>query len=299
MKDALKKLVVLSLAAFTTASFLGCGVIDPQENEDNVDKMTVTGIGTITPGVPDTVTVEVETTPAVDSVTVSVTGPEGMVASSEIRVTGEDALDGKEKGTLELEVTAMVASVCNGDYTLKITVYAGTAEQTKNTTFSVAGGTNCSTPMSDITVATVTLGSWDHSSIGSSLDADAMEVYTDNAAAGVSASIDVFYSNEASGSNAFYSPAQAATISHPPTDWSTKNPTKMAVVSGVTFEDITLQSEIDSLWATVAEANKKQLVRLNAGDIVLVETDQGKIAMIKFISGDGTDTGTCQIKGTK
>ncbi|MBF0432084.1 MAG: hypothetical protein HQK83_12440 [Fibrobacteria bacterium] len=160
------------------------------------------------------------------------------------------------------------------------------------------GGTPVSTKQ-------VELGSW-QSSLGSSLDADDMTVYTSGAAKTNSSKIDIIYSNEAPdsgqtiGANALYSPKQASLIKLVGSDtWATKNETKMKIITGVDFDAIKTQEEIVALWTPIAAGDKKQLVRPSAGDIVILKTQDGsKVVLIKFISGDGIGTGKAVIKGT-
>ena len=74
----------------------------------------------------------------------------------------------------------------------------------------------------------------------------------------------------------------------------------MAVVAPTLYDITTTQVALDAVWATVAETDKKQLIRANANDVIVfktVGTNGGNVRMLKFISGDGTNAGKAVLKG--
>jgi hypothetical protein len=215
-----------------------------------------------------------------------------MVASSEIRVTGEDALDGKEKGTLELEVTAMVASVCNGDYTLRITVYAGTAEQTKNTTFSVAGATNCEgTPLS--AAVTKTLGA-QGATAGSALDIDGGNVWSSGDANTNAADIDLVYGIYQSKSMLMNASQAVANDFYP--GMTGAGSAEIYEVSG-TMDDYTTTADIA---AAIDGLTSVTQVEATVGTVIVVETTDGIMAVVSVDDVDaGSTSGTVTVKYAK
>lgn len=287
----LKGLAVVSCAGLLLFSFLGC-FDDPVSDEDSVT-ITLVTFDSLTVNAIKQIEGTVEASPAVDESAFQFTISNNAASHFDITLNDIEPMETINLNTdLGLKITPKT-TVPSGSYTLTIEVTAGTATSSKGITFGITG-----TDPDTLVPKQITLGSWQNSTVGSSLEADSMLVYLSDAAAAISAEIDVWYSNEADGSNAFYSPAQAASIQHPPKDWVVKNQTLMAIVTA-DFDATTKQSEVDAIWAAVATADKKQLIRPTANQVFVLETNNGNARLVKFISGDGTNTGTAVIKGKK
>ena len=291
----LKGLAVVSCVGMLLFSF-GC-FDDPVSDEDSV-VIQITSFATMTPGATKQIQGTIEASPAIDeaAITIALT-KDGADASTHFETPTINDIEAAEEIDLETNLGLKITpktTIPTGTYVLSISATAGSANSSDNVTFTVTN----TTPPDTLVPKQITLGSWQNPTIGHSLEADSMLVYSNTEAAAISADIDVWYSNEADGSNAFYSPAQAATISHPPKDWAVKNQTQMAFVTA-DFDAIKKQSEVDALWAAVAAADKKQLLRPTANTVFIIETDKGNTRLVKFISGDGTNTGTAVIKGKK
>jgi len=285
---------LISLVLLLAVGFMGC-LEDP--TDEDTASVQITNFTSMVPGTKQLVDGTIETSLAIDNTGISVSITKGGVDVTANFVIEKTSFTAKDKIDLQddyhLGITPNAGIASGTDYRLTITATAGSASGSDNVDFSITG----TTP--DLVVHDVTIGSWDNSTYGSSLEADTFGVYKVAVAATLCADVDVWYSNEAIkglGPNVFYSPKQAGIAQHPPKNWTTQNETKMAVVS-VNFDAITKQTQVDSIWAAVPAGDKAQLLRLNANDIVILETNQGNKRLIKFVSGDGSNTGVCQIKG--
>ncbi len=287
--------IVVSLLAVSL--MIGC-LDDPVSNEDSVT-ITITTFDSLTAGAIKTIEGEIEASPDIDESEITITITKGgadvisdfTVVKNDIADAGKIDLD----SDLGLKITPK-ADISGGAYVFSIQVTAGTASSSKSVNFGIAGGT------SDLVSVDVTLGSWNNATYGSSLDADQMVVYKVAEAATNCALIDIWYSNEAikgRGANVLYSPKQAGIAGHPSKDWTTQNETQMAKVTSAVsdFDAVTTQAQVDDIWT--AATSKVQLLRLDPNDILVLQTNAGKNVLIKFVSGDGTDTGKCTIKGKK
>lgn len=176
----------------------------------------------------------------------------------------------------------------SGNYYFMVTLNQGKIEKTKKTLFNLKGISN------KLSVKELTLGSWQNSNHGSSLDIDNMQVYLLKDAKENSEKIDIWYSNEGRG-NAFYSIAQAAVIGHCK-DFPTKNKTLMTLIKD-DFDTFKTQKQVDEKWASIDNSIKDQLLRPKKNEVALVQTAEGNIRIFKFIDGDGTNDGKALIKG--
>ncbi len=299
VKGFLKKLAVVSLVGLVAFQMWGC-LDDPVSDEDSV-VVTLGTIGSMGVDTLKAITGTITASPAIDqtALVITLTDAAGNDASSHFTQTGPGAISAKE----EIDIAADLglaftpkSSISSGTYRLTIQATAGTATGSDYEDFTVT-----SVNVVDTNVVTVhdTLGSWNNPTYGSSLDADLMVVYKVAEASANSAEMDVWYSNEAINNRAadvFYSPKQAGLADHPPKNWTTQNETQMAIVT-CDFDTVVNQAQIDAIWA--AATDKKQLLRLTAGQVVVLQTNNGVNRLIKFISGQTSDTGICVFKGKK
>ena len=186
---------------------------------------------------------------------------------------------------LGLAITPIL-DIKRGNYSFNIKVIAGHAASSKDVSFQIYALLNVD----------VTLGSFNSATYGASLDADKMIAYKAADALPICEKIDIWYSNDVDSNDVFYSPKEAAKLTFTPYQWNVQNETKMATIS-TEFDSIVLQIQIDSIWNTVQDSDKKQLLQNQPNDIIILETDQLNKCLIKFISGDGTPTGKAIIQG--
>jgi hypothetical protein len=300
----MNKLFTVSVAALALGfGLVGCDLLGPVEDDDSVT-ISVDAIQAITSSGSLAISGKIDANAEISSVTYSVVDANGTaVASALIDVSKNVTPVGKEKLDLKNDLAVKLvisATACDGNYTLNINAIAGTAKSEKPVPFTISGVKNCSVVTPTLTPTTVTLGSWNNTQHGSSLDADAMTVYikSDLASnAALQAEIDIWFSNTSDNHALLFSPAKAATQQHPPKDWTTKNATQFVEVTGsVTFESITTQAQIDALWNA---ANAKDNADIAAGDLVVVKTNKGTNRLVKIVSAETTNTGTAVLIGVK
>ncbi len=296
--DLLKKLTVLSVVGLVMFMMWGC-LDDPVSDDDSVTITLTNPPDSLTVGITAPIAGSVEASPDIDhsaftfSVTSGTTDATSHFDIDYVAITASDNIDLTSDLALTIEALTTVTS---GTYTFNISVTAGSATSSKSFDFGVNSGT-----VIDTNVVTIqdTLGSWNNSTYGSSLDADLMVIYKVADASTNCAEIDVWYSNEAFKNrvaDVFYSPKQAGVALHPPKDWTTQNETQMAIVT-CDFDTVVNQAQIDAIWT--AATDKKQLLRLTAGQIVVLQTNAGANRLIKFVSGETSNTGICVFKGKK
>jgi hypothetical protein len=172
------------------------------------------------------------------------------------------------------------------------TISVGTASVT------TTEGLNCDengTPISSLEFSdTLSLGSF-AASAPSWIDADDMTAHLNAAAKAISAKIDLMFVNEAGGGLFFMSPSIAAGQEHKSSTWSTANSTKFVKVDK-DLASVLNQAELKALWSNTTTTKDQKTDALAVNDVVLLETDQGKIVAIKVIelnetaTNDGKDT---------
>jgi hypothetical protein len=277
------------------------GCLDPLTDEDSVT-IQITAVASMTVGTKTTISGEINASPAIDETGISVAitnATTGANAAAYFTQTGPASIEPKEDINIATDLglaLTPLTTIPTGTYRLTIGATAGTATSTDHIDFTVDNGTVVTT---DLVAVDLTLGSWQNATLGSSLEADSMKVYTQTAAAAISADIDIWYSNDAQARDVLYSPTAAAAALHPPKNWTTKNNTQMAKVAGVNFDAIVRQAQVDSLWALVPVADKQNFHYAADGDVVILVTNLNNTRIMKFISGDGTDGGTAVMKGKK
>lgn len=154
---------------------------------------------------------------------------------------------------------------------------------------------------SDInTFTAILLGAQDNATKGSYLDAETGDVYLTSAASTNQALIDIVY---------YYGDNNLATLTAPNDatvgggtgnfflceGWDTKNATVFNSTTGITWTDVTDDSEIVT---AAKDAALTKVTQLTANDIVAFETVDGKkgLFMVKSISGEATGSITIEVK---
>jgi len=293
--STIKKVMIFGLVFCAAALYMGCD--DPLGTNEDELSITITGIDTIDAGQSQTIEGEVDGDPAPTSLSYSILQNGTEVTDQSVRVTGgQPTGDDKKFDLSDLNVTITTTeSACSGTYTLKITGTAGNAETSKTVNFEV-NGVDCSEVT--LTEKQVTLGSFLNTTYGSSLDVDSMEVYSLSNAKSNAAKMDVWFSNLADGGKRLWSMKQAAEESYyDSTGWAVLTAQKMHKVSGVTWSDITTQSDVDALWS--ASSAVDTYVDITAGDIIIVESTENVYRLLRIVSAEGTNDGTAVIIGLK
>ena len=193
-------------------------------------------------------------------------------------------------GVNVLTVAGAEAAMANDLEVVPISVGSASITLTKGLDCDENGTRISSLEFSD----TLILGSY-AASAPSWVDADDMTAYLNAEAKAISAKIDLMFVNEAEGGLFFMSPFIAAAQRHASSTWDKVNSTKFVKVD----KDLTSvlnQAELKALWSNAAAAKDQKTYALAVNDVVLLETDQGKIVAIKVIelnertSNDGKDT---------
>lgn len=302
MKSLTMRMGAFSAVAAALLLGIGCDVLNPTDKDSA--SITITAIGEIQAGQFKEVDGTIDADPEPSTITYTILDAsgakvtDGSVKAEAQTVTGETNIDLSSDAQLQITTTQ---DACNGTYTLKVDVVAGTAESSKSATFTVTGGKDCSgSSGGQIDTVTVTLGSWNNTSFGSSLDADAMKVYkVSEVTAAVESEIDAWFSNLAAGGAWLMAPSVAAEQGHPPSSWATQNTTQFVEITGqVTLGQITSQAQVDSVWAANA-SSAETYADIVQGDVVIVKTNQGVYRALIVVSVTATDDGTAVIIGVK
>ena len=202
---------------------------------------------------------------------------------------------------LNLMVTPRMTA-CSGPYRLTITATVGNTNASKFTSILVTGATCQVAP--DIDTVHLTMGSWNNTQFGSSLEADAMRVYrTTEVTAALQKEIDVWFSTTGDNKPVFWSPRRAAVADYAPKNWTDQNATKMKkiTVAGDIFAQLDAAADINvalqTLWA--GGTNAVEYLEVAAGDVVLIQTNTGAIKVVYVVQAQTTHTGIALIIGVR
>jgi hypothetical protein len=146
-----------------------------------------------------------------------------------------------------------------------------------------------------LTTTDLSVGADENPTLGSSIDLDVPRVMLASQASASAATVDLVYAYSfATDSDKLGSPLWARDNVTFTQSWSTHNDTKFYKLTATTFEDITTADDLAALWdESNAVATSVDVV---AGDVVIAETDQGVLALIKIVSQDPGSTGKIEIK---
>ncbi len=288
--NRLLKLVVAG--SFLAAGFIGCGLLDA--TEDTTPKITLDAIGSIDVGTFKNVEGKVTAGENITSISYAVEDANGTsVAQTKIKATGPSSaadkkIEFKDNDAIKIEVFTGAAAA---DYTLKITVTAGTTIDA-SFPFTVAGGST------GTAVATVSLdvGSNDNATLGSSVDLDGGVVWLSAAAKNNVSKIDLCYSySGTTSSDKVGSPSWAKTSGFSyATTWDNPPSTTMIKVSKTSaeFDAITTKEAVEALWTGTAES----ALVVAAGDVFIVKTTENVYALVRVETQTAGATGKITIK---
>ncbi|MBD3345563.1 MAG: hypothetical protein GF401_10925 [Chitinivibrionales bacterium] len=287
-RNSFKKFGVIFLSAFLMIGYMGCGLLDPEEDTDEVtvsitndaDLATINLTGTSVI-VPVEGTIEGSAAPSSISAIMTNNDATGTADGIQINTTQQPDLDKIEIGEgkdMQIEIVVN-QSACNGTYTLTISATVGGATNTASQTIVLEGATDCSQTGTPVTTSSsITLGAQNANS-GSYLDADAMTAYNSTSVSGNESKIDILLGYAgAAGELRLYSPAEAKNDGFIGS-WTSPPSTQILPVTS-TFDQITTQEEIDALW-TGTPVNE---LAITGGEVVVVETTEGEYVLIKVES---------------
>lgn len=287
----MKKLLALVSAVGVAAMMSGCGLTDPSPTSVTI---TIESIGAVVAGgAAGEVKGTIEADSILTNVDMTILDKNDADVKSKFTVTWTSSYSDKKKVDLKDDLGTTVKAntgTAAGTYKLKITAESGGISSSQSKEFTV---TSTGTP---VTVGTVTIGSLDNPTLGSSVDLDSGKVKLALEAKKAGSGIDLVftYSTDLSAFRIF-SPEYAKNSSGITAfaSWVSPNDTKFKKAS-VTFASINTKEEIASLYSSTSGT---ELSSSNAAvnDVFVVKTDQG-YALIQITSFQSTTSGTADIK---
>ncbi len=286
---------------------VGCDLLSAVDN-DTCDIKINNTLTTISGGAHDYVDATVTANVEITEINVTVTTKDGAeVSSSQITVdkqtipTGEKKIVIKQNDDMEIKITVN-ASACNGDYILTLEAKAGSVSSSKEDTFTVSGAKDCSVPDgTPVTEVTINAGANKNTEYGSSIDIDAGKSMLMSEAAGKVADIDLCYAYSGAASVEKLGTAKWASDSKFDfaTGWASPPNIKFYKVSmtAAEFAAVDTKEAIEALWdVTKATANNYEAAE---GDVFLVETTDGALAILRISSQDAGNGGSITMKVAK
>jgi hypothetical protein len=294
-----KKYFVAALA-FVAMAFTGCLTSDDEDsNVVQIANLKVTPSsiiagesayieGTLT-STKDLTSVKVSIWKGATDVTVG----KGFAVTQGILVDEKKAWSLKSDGNYRVTVGG---SATTGEYTVKVSAFAGNDSTSATTTLTVTGKA--------VTTQEIVLGS-NQNALGGSVDLDGLLVYTHTDAKAVSGKIDLYYAHSVADGDKLFTPAQAKASgfgaeTNGPSTWNVANETEIRklVLSESAFAGITTQEAIDALWAgaTLVTGGGDAVVE---GATYIVNTEMAKKVLIRVTAIVAGDAGTLTVKGTK
>ncbi len=289
----IKKLLVVSIAALGIG-LNGC-LTDPEES--TAPSITLQSIGTVTAGSGTAVTVtgKIEASDSITNVTYKIYTAAGVaVEPSKITVTGTPK---NNKKSLDISVAIQAfAGAKTDDYNLKISATTDVTSEV-NFPFHVQGST---TPISDLTTQTVSLGAHDNATVGSSIDLDAGTIMKSAAAKLANSGVDIVYTySERVNSPVIMNPAYAKTSSGITAfeTWVGPNATQFHKVPAGSFESTTTVAGVQALFDASLVGDGR--ITVEANDVLVIKTDKGAYILVKMNTVSSNATGTATIKYAK
>jgi hypothetical protein len=142
------------------------------------------------------------------------------------------------------------------------------------------------------------MGAQENATLGSSIDLDVPKVLLASAAKTAAADVDLVYANSfADDADKLWSPKTANDNVDFMSGWSVYNTTRFHKVTGVTFASVNTASELAALWKPSIAINTS--ITVVPGDLIIAETDKGKIVLIDIVSQSAGETGSINIKVAK
>lgn len=278
----MKKLVALFSVGVLIAMMVGCGLNPAGPASISVDIPAFNSVAISGGWFPVTITIESDS--EITSVVPKVKkGTLDVTSSFSFNLNATDYL-GKESVSLQMGIQTTSASA-GTDYTLEVTVTAGSIEKTGTQSFTVTGGTALSINTS------VTIGSFG-SATGSSVELDGPTVMTSGTATAAGSGADIVgtYSsyNDYRVFNPYYAKNSSSIAAF--AGWVSPNRTLFHKVTGVTFSSVNTKETIAAQFN--AASATADMLTCAAGDVLVVRTDQTHYALIQITSFDQSTSGT-------
>jgi len=294
----MNKLFTVSFTAVTLGIGLSGCLLGPASDEDEVS-IDVDPVQTIGSSGNITITGDIKANVEINTVRYSVLNalnaevpPSLIEVDNDITPVGKKKLDIGEDLKLRLKISAQA---CDGLYTLKIEVVAGTAERLALVPITISGVKTCSVVTEDtLRTQQVTLGN-QSATAGSALDADLMVVYSSQqfSAPSVQATIDLWFGVVSGGKAKMMAPSVATGFAPVNNNWTTKNATKILKVSA-SFDQIKTQSQINTLWT---ETGSVSSVEIYANDVFVIKTAEGNYRLLRIVSASASESGNAVVVG--
>jgi hypothetical protein len=287
----MKKLLAVICVGAVMGLFMGCG--DPTASDTCSFNNLAVG-GTLVPGGGKAqITGTLEGSSTITEMVFSVEQG-GVVVSDKFFI---DYFGGNQKTSINLQDDAQASIKANagtsgGTYTLKIVAKVNGKEFSGTVDFSVSG--NQGTP---VTTGTVTIGSYDNPTTGSSVDLDNGTVMLAAAATAANSGVDIVGTYSASkGGLRIFTPVYAKNSSGITAfaGWVNPNNTLFHKVT-VDFNSITTKEQIQAKFDATLVPSDGALT-CATGDVIVVKTDMNAYVLIQIGAFDATATGTATIK---
>jgi hypothetical protein len=285
----MKKLLALVSTVGLVAMMNGCGLNDPV----SAPTISIDNIGSIAiaaSNVSKTVTGKIEADTAISSISAEVTTSSGSsVPSTQIEVTTPAANGATSQNLTSTSGIVLVIKPAAqaGDYKLKITVTAG-VEGSGSFNFTLTGGGT----VSDITVDSLLIGSYDNDQFGSSMELDNGDVLMASEAIVAGSGVDLVGTYSASkGGFRFFNPAYAKSSSNITVfaNWaSPANTDFVEVPSSTSFESLDTKAKIQAAYDGGTKITE---VTCQAGAVLAVKTTEGNYVLVKLCDFDDDATG--------
>ncbi|MBN1760422.1 MAG: hypothetical protein JW863_18990 [Chitinispirillaceae bacterium] len=292
----MKKFLGWTLAGLVVGlGMVGCDLLGPVESTSPT--ITLDAIGSIDAGTFKNIEGKVTAGEDITQIKYQITTATGGSVST-ITVEGpssasSDKIEFKGNDVIKISVSS---SAAEGDYILKITATAGVTSSAEFD-FSVSGGST-GTPVTEVTI---NAGANQNNDYGSSIDIDAGKAMIKSEAASNVSDIDLCYAYSGVNSveklgTAAWAVASDYTFAD---GWANAPDIKFYKVSMTAdeFAAVDTKEEIDDLWdASKATANSYNAAE---GDVFMVETTEGTLAILRITSQIDGAAGSITMKVAK
>jgi len=290
----MKKFLALLSVGLAAVVMTGCGLSPvgaPTVTLDAIPSITVPASGYNYVDV----TGKVEADTAIDTIYYDIlTSADQPVSTLQIYVTGPAADKSSEKISFDnnpIRITVTSGALA-GTYKLKVSVTAGPSMDV-SFNFTVIGGSG------NVNTATVTIGSYANSTIGSSIDLDNGTIMLAAAAILSGSGVDLVctYSTSFSAFRIF-NPVYARDSSNIGafSGWVNPAATSFCKLTGVNFDVLNTKAAIQAQYTAGTPLISASCA---IDDIFVVKTNQNNYVLIKIISFGQSTSGTAQIKWAK
>lgn len=283
----MKKLLALLCAGTVLGMFNGCTTTPTA-----TDTVTISGLAVADSltagGSASQISGKLDGTAAITSYSFTVETQSGTDVTSMFTIMSSSVSQKTVDLAVDGNATIKANSTTNsGTYTLKVTATIGTQTFTGTTTFRVSG----------INGTTVTIGSYQNTTYGSSIDLDNGTVLFAAQAKADGSGVDLVCTYSSAYSTfRIFNPVYAADTSNIAAFSGWVNPANTQIVqasSGTDWSSITTKAQIKAIYDAGTPVSSSDAAE---GDIFVVFTDQSNYVAIQIVSFDSDVGGTANIK---